>query len=64
MLGRFRKLRTESALRFKGLGGTGRYIGARGQLTSTRNAEETVYAGVHAAKVMRASVPDWRELLL
>ena len=46
------------------LGGTGRYMGARGQLTSTRNADGTYIAGVHAAKVMQERAPDWRELLL
>jgi hypothetical protein len=33
------------------LGGTGKYIGARGQLTSTRNADGSVHASFHVTQV-------------
>jgi hypothetical protein len=35
------------------LGGTGKYMGARGQLASTRNADGSYTLGVYAAQVMR-----------
>jgi hypothetical protein len=38
------------------LGGTGKYMGARGQLTSTRN-ERFLHAGVHTGEVVRNENP-------
>ena len=45
------------------LGGTGKYMGARGEVTSTRNADGSYNAGIYPAQVIGIIVSDWRDSL-